>query len=94
MSTSLDAATLVELGREAGDVEGGFAAWRAAGLPVAAPQAWQGLPGMGPPDQPRGPSRQGRTFDETSARSAPRVGSERARSSRTNVARRAASESA
>jgi rhodanese-related sulfurtransferase len=46
----LAAATLVELGRDAGDVVGGFAAWVAAGLPVeaAAPEA-DGLPGMGAP---------------------------------------------
>ncbi|HET7568158.1 MAG TPA: rhodanese-like domain-containing protein [Gaiellaceae bacterium] len=49
-SSVLAAATLVELGRAAGDVTGGFEAWRAAGLPVTAPRAWDGLPGMGPPD--------------------------------------------
>ncbi|HVV57811.1 MAG TPA: rhodanese-like domain-containing protein [Gaiellaceae bacterium] len=49
-SSVLAAATLADLGREAGDVEGGFAAWCAAGLPVTAARAWDGLPGMGPPD--------------------------------------------
>ena len=53
-SSLLAAATLVDLGFErAGDVVGGFAAWREAGLPVApAPprRAPGGLPGMGPPD--------------------------------------------
>lgn len=49
-SSVLAASTLVELGRVAGDVEGGFEAWRAAGLPVGEPAAWGGLPGMGPPD--------------------------------------------
>jgi rhodanese-related sulfurtransferase len=33
-SSSLAAATLVELGVEAGDLEGGFEGWAAAGLPV------------------------------------------------------------
>ena len=33
-SSILAAATLVELGRDAGDVIGGFAAWKAAGLPT------------------------------------------------------------
>jgi rhodanese-related sulfurtransferase len=33
-SSSLAAATLVELGVDAGDLEGGFDAWVAAGLPV------------------------------------------------------------
>jgi rhodanese-related sulfurtransferase len=33
-SSSLAAATLVELGVDAGDLEGGFDAWAAAGLPV------------------------------------------------------------
>ena len=49
-SSSLAAATLVELGfSRAGDIVGGFAAWVAAGLPVvAAPPAWEGLPGMAP----------------------------------------------
>jgi rhodanese-related sulfurtransferase len=52
-SSSLAAATLVELGFErAGDVVGGFEAWRAAGLPVAPapPRVGGGLPGMAPPD--------------------------------------------
>ena len=50
-SSSLAAATLVELGLEAGDVIGGFEAWVAAGLPVKpAGEPSQGLPGTGPPD--------------------------------------------
>jgi rhodanese-related sulfurtransferase len=49
-SSLLAASTLVELGRTTGDIKGGFQAWRAAGLPVATPRAWDGLPGMGPPD--------------------------------------------
>jgi rhodanese-related sulfurtransferase len=52
-SSSLAAATLVDLGyRDAGDVEGGFEAWLAAGLPTAsAPEPPAGaLPGMAPPD--------------------------------------------
>jgi rhodanese-related sulfurtransferase len=35
-SSSLAAATLVELGVDAGDLDGGFEAWAAAGLPVEA----------------------------------------------------------
>jgi rhodanese-related sulfurtransferase len=35
-SSSLAAATLVELGVDAGDLDGGFDAWAAAGLPVEA----------------------------------------------------------
>jgi rhodanese-related sulfurtransferase len=51
-SSSLAAATLVDLGFErVADVEGGFEAWCAAGLPVSpAPPPAQGLPGSGPPD--------------------------------------------
>jgi rhodanese-related sulfurtransferase len=50
-SSVLAAATLVELGRDAGDVIGGFEAWAAAGLPVGWPApASPGLPGMGGPD--------------------------------------------
>ncbi len=50
-SSSLAAATLVELGFErAGDVAGGFEAWAAAGLPVVeAPPAAEGLPGSAGP---------------------------------------------
>jgi rhodanese-related sulfurtransferase len=50
-SSSFAAATLVELGFErAGDLAGGFEAWRDAGLPVvAAPEPADGLPGMGGP---------------------------------------------
>jgi rhodanese-related sulfurtransferase len=50
-SSVFAAAMLLDLGREAGDVEGGFEAWRAAGLPVTTPRAWSGLPGMGLPDE-------------------------------------------
>jgi rhodanese-related sulfurtransferase len=53
-SSTLAAATLVDLGYpRTGDVVGGFAAWREAGLPVAEapPPASRGdLPGMGGPD--------------------------------------------
>jgi rhodanese-related sulfurtransferase len=54
-SSVLAAATLVELGYErAGDVVGGFQAWREAGLPVAPARPVRGatreLAGMGPPD--------------------------------------------
>ena len=49
-SSSLAAASLVELGLDdAGDLEGGFAAWRAAGLPVATAPETEGMPGMGGP---------------------------------------------
>lgn len=50
-STVLAAAALVDLGfATAGDVIGGFVAWKEAGLPVAeAPSSSRGLPGMGPP---------------------------------------------
>ena len=53
-STVLAAAALVDLGFvSAADVIGGFAAWRDAGLPVAAaPPSAPGLPGMAAPDQP------------------------------------------
>jgi rhodanese-related sulfurtransferase len=49
-SSILAAATLVELGRDAGDVIGGFTAWRAAGLPVTRARRHDGLPGTAPPD--------------------------------------------
>ena len=52
-SSSLAAATLVELGLDATDVIGGFEAWQKTGLPVAAPthsrQPFE-LAGMGPPE--------------------------------------------
>jgi rhodanese-related sulfurtransferase len=49
-SSSLAAASLRELGVDAGDLEGGFEAWAAAGLPVApAPPDSDALPGMGGP---------------------------------------------
>jgi rhodanese-related sulfurtransferase len=51
-SSSLAAASLVDLGRAgAGDVVGGFRAWRAAGLPIAvAPEDGGAMPGMGGPE--------------------------------------------
>jgi rhodanese-related sulfurtransferase len=51
-SSILAAATLVELGFRAGDVVGGFEAWREAGLPVAParPRPADVRPGMAPPD--------------------------------------------
>jgi rhodanese-related sulfurtransferase len=52
-SSSLAAATLVDLGHEdAGDVDGGFEAWVAAGLPRAPAKERPigDLPGMAPPD--------------------------------------------
>jgi rhodanese-related sulfurtransferase len=51
-SSSLAAASLVDLGRAgAGDVVGGFRAWRAAGLPIAvAPEDGGAIPGMGGPE--------------------------------------------
>jgi rhodanese-related sulfurtransferase len=52
-SSSLAAAALVELGfARAGDVVGGFEAWRAAGLPTAPAPARRESerPGMAPPD--------------------------------------------
>ncbi len=54
-STILAAATLVDLGfSRAGDVVGGFEAWREAGLPVkpgpSARPAPGERPGMGPPE--------------------------------------------
>jgi rhodanese-related sulfurtransferase len=49
-SSSLAAASLCDLGVDAGDLAGGFAAWRAAGLPTSpAPEPGHGLPGMGGP---------------------------------------------
>ena len=51
-STVLAAASLVDLGFvDSGDVIGGFAAWREAGLPVTdAPPPEPGPPGMAAPD--------------------------------------------
>ncbi|HEV8461551.1 MAG TPA: rhodanese-like domain-containing protein [Gaiellaceae bacterium] len=50
-SSVLAAATLVGLGRDCGDVVGGFEGWAAIGLPIAAAGADPaGLPGMGGPD--------------------------------------------
>jgi rhodanese-related sulfurtransferase len=53
-SSVLAAATLIDLGfAHAGDVIGGFTAWRAAGLPIARlprdRRVTSELPGMGPP---------------------------------------------
>ena len=61
-SSSLAAATLVELGFSAGDVVGGFVGWRQASLELAsAPDRPPGvLAGMHPPD----PSGAGRLADE------------------------------
>lgn len=55
-SSALAAATLVDLGFEhAGDVIGGFVAWREAGLPTAQAPPFRRLAGdpagMGPPDR-------------------------------------------
>ncbi|HEY0415198.1 MAG TPA: rhodanese-like domain-containing protein [Gaiellaceae bacterium] len=49
-SSILAAASLVDLGCDAGDVIGGFAAWVDAGLPVTDARSHDGRPGMGPPD--------------------------------------------
>ncbi len=50
-SSSLAAASLRDLGVDAADLEGGFEAWVAAGLPVKpAPPSPSGLPGMGGPE--------------------------------------------
>jgi rhodanese-related sulfurtransferase len=54
-ATILAAATLTDIGfTRAGDVIGGFAAWRDAGLPTCPAPLRRGgpgeLPGMGPPD--------------------------------------------
>jgi len=50
-SSSLAAATLVELGFErVADVIGGADAWAAAGLPLAPPGLHDGLTGAGPPE--------------------------------------------
>ena len=48
-SSSLAAARLVDLGIDAGDLDGGFDAWCEAGLPVAAAPPPAGMPGMGGP---------------------------------------------
>jgi rhodanese-related sulfurtransferase len=49
-SSVFAASCLLDLGRDAGDVVGGFTAWRDGGLPVVAATAWAGLAGMAPPD--------------------------------------------
>ncbi|MDX6485439.1 MAG: hypothetical protein QOF43_592 [Gaiellaceae bacterium] len=49
-SSSLAASSVARLGLDVGDLEGGFEAWRAAGLPIApAPDPAAGLPGMDGP---------------------------------------------
>ena len=48
-SSSLAAARLIDLGVDAGDLHGGFAAWQDAGLPVAPAPPATGIPGMGRP---------------------------------------------
>jgi rhodanese-related sulfurtransferase len=49
-SSSLAAASLVDLGfADAGDIEGGFEAWAAGGLPVVEAPTPAGVPGMGAP---------------------------------------------
>src|SRR5437667_9188804 len=51
-SSSLAAASLIELGfADAGDVEGGFEAWAAAGLPVVEAPTPGAVPGMGAPNE-------------------------------------------
>jgi rhodanese-related sulfurtransferase len=50
-SSSLAAASLRDLGIDAGDLDGGFDGWADAGLEVApAPARADGLPGMGGPE--------------------------------------------
>jgi rhodanese-related sulfurtransferase len=49
-SSILAAATLLDLGCDAGDVVGGFGAWREARLPTTTPRPPEGMPGMGSPD--------------------------------------------
>jgi rhodanese-related sulfurtransferase len=49
-SSILAAATLLELGRDAGDIVGGFESWQQSGLPVVAAAPYHGSPGTGPPD--------------------------------------------
>ncbi len=54
-SSSLAAASLVELGLDASDVIGGFDAWLEEELPTVPPGARGGeLPGMGQPEAPLG----------------------------------------
>ena len=48
-SSSLAAARLIDLGVDAGDLDGGFAAWHEAGLPVVPAPPTIGVPGMGGP---------------------------------------------
>ena len=49
-SSVLAAATLVSLGRDAGDIIGGFEAWHAAGLETGVAKPYDGQPGNSPPD--------------------------------------------
>ena len=48
-SSSLAAARLIDLDVDAGDLDGGFAAWQEAGLPVVPAPPSTGIPGMGGP---------------------------------------------
>ena len=48
-SSSLAAARLNDLGVDAGDLDGGFAAWHDAGLSVVPAPTATGIPGMGGP---------------------------------------------
>lgn len=59
-ASSLAAAALQELGlRRATDLDGGFQAWRAAGLPVTPPDGRPTLPTPSVADHPEGPSSAG-----------------------------------
>ena len=50
-SSSLAAATLLDLGVDAGDLDGGFEAWRASGSPIRPAPVHDGaLTGMGGPE--------------------------------------------
>jgi rhodanese-related sulfurtransferase len=49
-STVFAAAALLDLGADAGDIIGGFEAWKADGLETTVPRPWDGVPGTGPPD--------------------------------------------
>src|SRR4029077_473750 len=49
-SSSLAAAALMELGVDAGDLDGGFEAWCQAGLLVVSAPTPEGVPGMGGPE--------------------------------------------
>lgn len=49
-SSVFAASMLVDLGADAGDVIGGFEAWKADGLETCVAKPYDGLPGNGPPD--------------------------------------------